>query len=90
MVGFAAETNDLVDNATRKLNAKHADFIVGNLIGRKEGAFGRDDNKVVVISHDNEPIEIGPMDKSELATALLGLFTPRLNAVLTKDNAQPE
>ncbi len=90
VVGFAAETNDLVGNATKKLHSKNADFVVGNIIGGEEGAFGRDDNRVVVISNDNDPIELGPMSKSELATALLGLFTPRLNTVVTDDTGSAE
>jgi phosphopantothenoylcysteine decarboxylase/phosphopantothenate--cysteine ligase len=85
VVGFAAETNDLVGNATKKLHSKNADFVVGNIIGGEEGAFGRDDNRVVVISHNNDPIELGPMSKSELATALLDLFTPELNTLVTDD-----
>ena len=83
IVGFAAETNDLIENATKKLHSKNADFVVGNIIGGEEGAFERDDNKVVVISHNNDPIELGPMSKLELATALLGLFAPKLNTVVT-------
>ena len=90
VVGFAAETNDLVENAKKKLVTKNADYIVANIIGGETGAFGRDDNRVVVISHDNDPIEIGPMEKTELATALLGLFTPRLNDIVTDHSEQPE
>ena len=90
VVGFAAETNDLVGNATKKLHSKNADFVVGNIIGGEESAFGRDENKVVVISRNKDPIELGPMSKSELATALLSLFTPTLNAVVTDDTGSAE
>ncbi len=85
VVGFAAETNDLIGNATQKLHSKNADFIVGNIIGGEESAFERDDNKVVVISHNSDPIELGPMSKYKLATTLLSLFTPKLNTVVTDE-----
>ena len=82
VVGFAAETNDLITNATKKLSAKNADFIVGNLIGGKASAFGRDDNEVIVISQESDPVRIGPLPKPELASELLDLFMPRLGKVL--------
>lgn len=78
VVGFAAETNDLVENAVKKLNSKNADFIIANRIGGGEGAFGRDDNEVVIISRNNDPVAMGPMPKMELAIALLDLFSPSL------------
>ncbi|MGA1204948.1 MAG: phosphopantothenoylcysteine decarboxylase [Opitutales bacterium] len=81
VVGFAAETNDLVSNAMKKLQSKNADFIVGNLIGGARSTFGRDDNEVVVISRKNEPVRIGPLPKPELASRLLDLFEPRMRDV---------
>ncbi len=46
VVGFAAETDDVVANAQRKLSSKHADLVVGNVVGRAALAFGTDDNEV--------------------------------------------
>ncbi len=79
VVGFAAETNDLVDNARKKLISKNADFIVGNLIGGHDGAFGRDENSVIVLSHHDDPVKLGPLSKDRLAGSLLDLFQPRLS-----------
>ena len=76
VVGFAAETNNLETYARRKLESKNADFIVANLIGGREGAFGRNDNRVEVFSRDNSPLALGPMPKRELADRLLDLFSP--------------
>jgi len=46
LVGFAAETRDLQQNASAKLNAKNLDLIVGNLIGQADSGFGSDTNQV--------------------------------------------
>jgi phosphopantothenoylcysteine decarboxylase/phosphopantothenate--cysteine ligase len=83
VVGFAAETNDLVENSMKKLHSKNADFIVGNHIGGPDGAFGKDENTVVVISRDAEPLTFGPLPKTDLAETLLKHFLPRLQAVVT-------
>lgn len=69
VVGFAAETNDVVANAEKKLVSKHADLIVANQVG--EGmAFGTDDN-VVWFVDDEEIEELPRMSKTRLAEAIL-------------------
>ena len=69
VVGFAAETEDVEANAKRKLASKHADFIVGNLVGDGRG-FGADENEVVVVSGSGaEKLPI--MGKRALADAIL-------------------
>ena len=69
VVGFAAETNDVVPNAEAKLAAKRADFVVANQVG--EGmAFCTDDNAVWFV--DAEEVEELPrMPKSRLADEIL-------------------
>ena len=58
VIGFAAETNDLIANATAKLNRKGADFIVANDvstetgIGGAQGVMGGDRNRVRIVSRD--------------------------------------
>ena len=52
VVGFAAETDDVVANAQRKLSSKHADLIVGNEVGGGR-AFGTDDNEVWFVTADD-------------------------------------
>ena len=75
VVGFAAETNDVVENAQRKLQAKGADLIVANRVG--EGlAFGTDDNQACLVSRAGVE-ELPLMSKDALANrifdAALGL-----------------
>jgi phosphopantothenoylcysteine decarboxylase / phosphopantothenate---cysteine ligase len=78
VVGFAAETDHLEAFARKKLDGKNADFIVANRIGGPDGAFGREDNTVLVISRDADPMPLGPLPKSVLAVRLLDLFQGRL------------
>ncbi len=69
VVGFAAETNDVVANAEKKLVSKHADLVVANQVGEGK-AFGTDDNEVWFV--DDEDIEELPrMSKARLADAIL-------------------
>ena len=69
VVGFAAETNDVVANAEKKLVSKHADLVVANEVGGGR-AFGADDNEVWFV--DDEDIEELPrMSKTRLADEIL-------------------
>ena len=69
VVGFAAETDDVVANALRKLASKHADFIVANRVG--EGvAFGTDDNQAMLLLADGS-VDLPLMSKRELADRIL-------------------
>lgn len=69
VVGFAAETNDVLTNAQQKLNSKHADFIVANQVGEGKG-FGTDDNQVWFVSR-NKTEELPRMAKTQLADEIL-------------------
>ena len=79
VVGFAAETNDLIENAAKKLISKSADYIIANRIGGDDGAFGKDENEVIIISRNAEPATMGPMSKPDLAVALLDIFSSRIS-----------
>lgn len=70
LVGFAAESNNLEENATRKLIKKNLDLIVGNDITAKETGFGSDDNKVIFISKTGEKTVLDKMSKLEVAKKL--------------------
>lgn len=69
VVGFAAETDDVVENARKKLRAKGADYVVANFVG-EGGAFDTDDNEVVVVSAEGER-SYPRSSKSAVADALL-------------------
>ena len=70
VIGFAAETNDLVRRATEKLERKHADAIVANDVSCEESTFGSDTNKVCWIDRSGSS-ELPVMGKQELAFELL-------------------
>jgi len=78
LVGFAAETEDLIENARAKLHAKGADLIVANLIGDNFG-FGDVDSQLEVVSID-ETHSIGPASKSMLARDLVEYIAARLGS----------
>ncbi|MEG2026063.1 MAG: bifunctional phosphopantothenoylcysteine decarboxylase/phosphopantothenate--cysteine ligase CoaBC [Gordonibacter sp.] len=69
VVGFAAETDDVVANAQKKLATKHADLIVGNEVGEGR-AFGTDDNEVWFVSAE-ETYDLPLMSKDRLADEIL-------------------
>jgi phosphopantothenoylcysteine decarboxylase/phosphopantothenate--cysteine ligase len=66
LVGFAAETTDLLANARRKLADKRLDLIVANDVGREGSGFGGDANAAVLIDAQAET-ELPLMSKRELA-----------------------
>ncbi len=69
VVGFAAETNDVVVNAHAKLERKNADMIVANQVG--DGlAFGTDDNKACIVSSEGV-LDVALMSKDALADVVL-------------------
>ncbi|EHN14969.1 MULTISPECIES: bifunctional phosphopantothenoylcysteine decarboxylase/phosphopantothenate--cysteine ligase CoaBC [Clostridium] len=67
LVGFAAESKDLLDNAKSKLEKKNLDFIVANNILSKETGFASEDNLVTIISRDGHIKNLEKMSKREVA-----------------------
>ena len=70
-VGFAAETEDLVNNARKKLKQKDLDLIVANDITDKDSGFGTDTNKVTIIDKSGKIEELPLMSKREVADKIL-------------------
>lgn len=69
VVGFAAETEDVEQNARKKLVAKNADLVVGNLVSDGRG-FGADGNEVILVTADD--VQVLPyQSKVALADAIL-------------------
>ncbi|MBU5299757.1 bifunctional phosphopantothenoylcysteine decarboxylase/phosphopantothenate--cysteine ligase CoaBC [Clostridium sporogenes] len=67
LVGFAAESKDLLDNAKSKLEKKNLDFIIANNILSKETGFASEDNLVTIISRDGHIKNLEKMSKREVA-----------------------
>ncbi len=71
LVGFAAETDDLVPNARRKLEAKNLDYIVANPVNRAGTGFGAETNQVTLISRNGDTDAWPVMSKARVAARLL-------------------
>ncbi len=70
IIGFAAETENVLENARQKLAAKHLDGIVVNDISREGIGFDSDRNEVTIITHD-EVVEVPETTKWEVAQRVL-------------------
>jgi phosphopantothenoylcysteine decarboxylase/phosphopantothenate--cysteine ligase len=71
MVGFAAETNDLIAHAKNKLTEKGLDLIVANDVTAMGGGFGSDQNAATLIDRQGIITELSLMPKRALADAIL-------------------
>jgi phosphopantothenoylcysteine decarboxylase/phosphopantothenate--cysteine ligase len=69
-IGFAAETENVLENAKKKLEAKHLDVVIANQVGPQQG-FECDENAVTLIDRSGKIIEIPVMNKLVLARKLI-------------------
>ena len=67
LIGFAAETQNLVEEARRKLESKNCDMVVANLVGGAEGGFESDENEVTLVTRTGETIPLPRASKREIA-----------------------
>ncbi|MDE0117625.1 MAG: bifunctional phosphopantothenoylcysteine decarboxylase/phosphopantothenate--cysteine ligase CoaBC [bacterium] len=73
LVGFAAETCDVADNAAAKLSGKCADYIVANDVAAENVGFACDTNEVTVLASDGRVRPVGLRSKRQVARAVLDL-----------------
>jgi phosphopantothenoylcysteine decarboxylase/phosphopantothenate--cysteine ligase len=79
VIGFAAETENLLENARAKLTRKGCDLIVANCVAEGTGVFGGADNQVQIVSPSGT--ESWPrMSKAEIAKKLIALIGSRIGA----------
>ncbi len=71
VVGFAAESTDLVENAASKLKTKKLDLVVANDISAADAGFGVDENRVTLLFPDGKVESLPLMSKSEVAENLV-------------------
>jgi phosphopantothenoylcysteine decarboxylase / phosphopantothenate---cysteine ligase len=79
-VGFAAESQDLVANARRKVEKKKLELIVANNITEENSGFGTDTNKVILIGKDGMPEDLPLMNKREVADRILDRIVRLFNS----------
>ena len=77
VIGFAAETNDLLANAQTKLTTKKADMIVANPVDATHG-FNADTDTVTFLRPDQPPVTLPEMTKQKVAMALIEQLTTML------------
>ncbi len=80
MVGFAAESRDLLANASEKLKSKKLDLIVANDISAKDAGFDVDENRVILLTPDGKKEKLSLRSKIEVAEIILA----RLGDLLEK------
>ena len=71
LVGFAAETTNVVDNAKGKLARKNLDLVVANDVSAPGVGFSHDTNEVTILSADGACVTVPLADKHRIATAIL-------------------
>lgn len=74
LIGFAAESNDVIDNAKKKLLNKNLDYIVANDITGEGIGFGSENNKVTILSRDGDKVALDTMSKKAVARELFNLI----------------
>jgi phosphopantothenoylcysteine decarboxylase/phosphopantothenate--cysteine ligase len=81
LVGFAAETEDLLANAQKKVRAKNLDMIVANDVSQEGVGFRSDENKVSILHDDGRIEDLPQMPKQKLAHEILVRVVERQRAM---------
>jgi phosphopantothenoylcysteine decarboxylase/phosphopantothenate--cysteine ligase len=80
LVGFAAETDSLTENAARKLSEKNLDMIVANDVSQPDAGFNVNTNRALLLFKDGGSCDCGLMSKDQLAGKILDHIAARLTA----------
>jgi phosphopantothenoylcysteine decarboxylase/phosphopantothenate--cysteine ligase len=84
VVGFAAETNDVEENAAKKLREKNCDIIVANDISSVDSGMESDTNEVTILFRNGEKKKISRGPKKNIAHELVKIFLQSQEKRLTK------
>ncbi|MEI6497785.1 MAG: phosphopantothenoylcysteine decarboxylase, partial [Actinomycetota bacterium] len=87
LVGFAAETSDLVANATGKLHRKNLDLVVANDVSAPGVGFQHETNAVTLLRADGTQTSVPLSDKRAIAAAVLDSVYEIHQAVATADTS---
>lgn len=80
VVGFAAETERVMENARDKLAAKNLDLIVANDVTARDAGFGVETNRVTILDRDGGAAQLPLMSKTAVAEAVMGRVAALLAA----------
>jgi phosphopantothenoylcysteine decarboxylase/phosphopantothenate--cysteine ligase len=84
VVGFAAETNDLEENARKKLLEKNCDLVVGNDVSLSGSGMESDENEVTIFFRNGEIVKIPRSSKKNIARELIKIVSNMREKCLTK------
>ena len=84
VVGFAAETNDVEENAQKKLRDKNCDIIVTNDVSRANSGMESDENEVTILFRNGEKEKISRAPKQIIARELVKIIANMREKCLTK------
>jgi phosphopantothenoylcysteine decarboxylase/phosphopantothenate--cysteine ligase len=84
VVGFAAETENLEDNAQKKLREKNCDIVVANDVSRADFGMESDENEVAILFRDGETKRISRASKKIISRHLVKIFENYFEKRLTK------
>ena len=86
LVGFAAETDHVEENATRKLRAKNCDIIVANDVSSADSGMESDANEVIILFRNGEREKISRAPKKIIARELVKIFSNFATKMFDKKN----
>jgi phosphopantothenoylcysteine decarboxylase/phosphopantothenate--cysteine ligase len=75
IVGFCAESENLLENAKSKIDKKGCDYLIANDISRKDIGFSSEDNEVIILDKNKDLTKIEKASKSIIARKILEKIT---------------
>jgi len=85
LIGFAAETQNLLEEARRKMISKQCDMVVANLVSQDGLGFESERNEVDIITRSGQVVHAGPAEKKEIAERILDQVAMLRLSVRTMD-----
>ena len=79
VIGFAAETNNLEDNAIKKLKDKNCDMIIANDVSNQKIGFGSDFNEVTIFYKNNKKEKLFAKNKSMISEEIVERVNNQFN-----------
>ena len=86
LVGFAAETDHLEENAAKKLRAKNCDIIIANDVSGADSGMESDVNEVIILFRNSEKTKISRATKTNIASDLVKIFSNFATKTFDKKN----
>jgi phosphopantothenoylcysteine decarboxylase/phosphopantothenate--cysteine ligase len=90
LIGFAAETQNLVEESKRKLIQKNCDMLVGNLVNQEGLGFEADRNEVEIVTRSGQTVHAGPDSKDVIAHRILDEIAMLRLSVRGIEHTQPQ